>query len=439
MFASVQMRSTNFTYDDEGQLLSESRPGYATSYTYDGNGNRKTRTVNSVLEEYAYDSGDKPASVVSGGNARSFTYDLAGRMLTDSLGSRSFTWTAHSRLKSLTASTGSETYTYSAFGTRAKVGTRTFLRAGAGVTAGVLGDGNAVYTPGVSEKRGSVTTFSHSGLKDTGAQTDAPGSGDPSVAATREYDAFGWPTASSGAWSGPFGYAGQFSYQGSAPADPLGGLHLLGHRYYDPTLGRFLSRDPVGDGSNWYAYCENDPVGNADPSGLYRQGYDAVSDFMAGWGDALTPPGPIGLLIGPAPLTKRFREMFGYDGNVEYDDGWYGGGWWTGSAHDFLIGGKGALPKVARVGQLDDAASGAKAIIGETMERVLVTKHRMPWLDSFSVPWTGSWSVLKQNVRWVLKHCVKGHDFVDLGIDVNRATGRSWYYRAERALIWLFE
>jgi hypothetical protein len=49
------------------------------------------------------------------------------------------------------ASTGSEGYTYSLFGKRAKVGTRTFLRAGAGVTAGVLDDGIAVYTPGVSE------------------------------------------------------------------------------------------------------------------------------------------------------------------------------------------------------------------------------------------------------------------------------------------------
>lgn len=33
-------------------------------------------------------------------------------------------------LASLNASTGNESYTYSAFGTRAKVGTRTFLRAG---------------------------------------------------------------------------------------------------------------------------------------------------------------------------------------------------------------------------------------------------------------------------------------------------------------------
>jgi hypothetical protein len=105
-------------------------------------------------------------------------------MLTDSLDSRSFTWTAGSRLASVSSTAGSEGYTYNPFGTRAKVGTRTFLRAGAGVTAGVLGDGNAVYTPGVSELRSGTTTYSHRGLKHTAAQTGQSGS----VAASREYD-----------------------------------------------------------------------------------------------------------------------------------------------------------------------------------------------------------------------------------------------------------
>jgi len=176
------------------------------------------------------------------------------------LNSRAFSWTADSRLASLTASTGNESYTYSAFGTRAKVGTRTFLRAGASVTASVLADGDALYTPGVSEVRNSVTTYSHSGLKNMGAQTDAGTT--PAVQATRTYDAFGGVQASTGSWQGPFGTAGAFGYQ----TEPSG-LHLLGHRYYDATLGRFLTRDPIGDGSNWYAYCDNDPVAYADPDG----------------------------------------------------------------------------------------------------------------------------------------------------------------------------
>ena len=43
---------------------------------------------------------------------------------------------------------------------------------------------------------------------------------------------------------------------------------LLGHRYYDASTGRFLSKDPIGDGSNWYVYCGNNPIKFSDRSGL---------------------------------------------------------------------------------------------------------------------------------------------------------------------------
>jgi RHS repeat-associated protein len=68
---------------------------------------------------------------------------------------------------------------------------------------------------------------------------------------------------SAGTWQGPFSYGGPFGYQ----TDGDSGLLLLGHRYYDPTLGRFLSRDPIKDGRNWYTYCANNPVRFADPEG----------------------------------------------------------------------------------------------------------------------------------------------------------------------------
>jgi RHS repeat-associated protein len=167
-------------------------------------------------------------------------------------------WTADSRLASVSSTAGSEGYTYNPFGTRAKVGTRTFLRAGAGVTAGVLDDGNAVYTPGVSELRSGTTTYSHSGLKHMAAQSGQSGS----VAASREYDAFGGTTGSSGSWQGTFGSGGEFGYEEDASA-----LTYIGERHYDPSTGRFLSRDPVGWGTNWYAYCENDPVAFYDYQG----------------------------------------------------------------------------------------------------------------------------------------------------------------------------
>jgi len=46
--------------------------------------------------------------------------------------------------------------------------------------------------------------------------------------------------------------------------------YYFGLRYYDPRLGRWLSRDPMGEagGFNLYAYCGNDPVNRCDALGL---------------------------------------------------------------------------------------------------------------------------------------------------------------------------
>ena len=67
-----------------------------------------------------------------------------------------------------------------------------------------------------------------------------------------------------GAMATPFGFAGQSGYQSDADS----GLMKLGYRYYDASTGRFLSRDPIRDGDNWYSYCKNDPVNAVDPRGL---------------------------------------------------------------------------------------------------------------------------------------------------------------------------
>ncbi len=136
----------------------------------------------------------------------------------------------------------------------------TFRRSRAYVTEPVLGDGTAGYMPGVSVRSGGNVRYQYTGLKNTDSQTSPA----QSVSASRIYDAFGNVVSSSGTWAGPFGYAGNFSYQEDAS-----GLKLLGHRYYDPSTGRFLTRDPIKDGRNWYAYGAGEaaPTNIADPAG----------------------------------------------------------------------------------------------------------------------------------------------------------------------------
>ena len=51
--------------------------------------------------------------------------------------------------------------------------------------------------------------------------------------------------------------------------DEDSGLQYFIARYYDPTIGRFLSKDPVPNG-NLYVYCDNNPINKTDPDGRQR-------------------------------------------------------------------------------------------------------------------------------------------------------------------------
>jgi RHS repeat-associated protein len=63
-----------------------------------------------------------------------------------------------------------------------------------------------------------------------------------------------------------YGYVGAWGYQ-SHNEFPF--LHI-GARYYDPSIGRFLQRDPIGlkGGTNHYAYAMNAPSLGIDPAGM---------------------------------------------------------------------------------------------------------------------------------------------------------------------------
>jgi RHS repeat-associated protein len=83
-----------------------------------------------------------------------------------------------------------------------------------------------------------------------------------------------------------YGYDGAWGYQshsfdevpfGMDPDTAFPFLHV-GHRYYDPSTGRFLQRDPIGiqGGINVYEYLSSSPVNALDPLGLAQSPMDAV-------------------------------------------------------------------------------------------------------------------------------------------------------------------
>ena len=81
------------------------------------------------------------------------------------------------------------------------------------------------------------------------------------------FDAFGLAVYRQNDPTTAFGYEGTANYQ----SDYDSGLILCGSRYYDPSIGRFYSQDRAKAGTNWYAYCGNDPLTRNDPTGDVTQ------------------------------------------------------------------------------------------------------------------------------------------------------------------------
>ena len=89
------------------------------------------------------------------------------------------------------------------------------------------------------------------------------------VTLAQSFDPFGALLERAGSGRSDFGYTGE-------PYDQTTQLTFLRARYYDPAMGRFLSRDPVvlhvqqSGGANGFVYVGNNPVNYVDPTGLWR-------------------------------------------------------------------------------------------------------------------------------------------------------------------------
>lgn len=87
-----------------------------------------------------------------------------------------------------------------------------------------------------------------------------------------EYDAWGRTTAFNAAGDelSESAIGNRYCFQGRE-IDWTTGLYCFRARWYDPVVGRWLSKDPIGisGGLNQYVFCGNNPVNFTDPFGLY--------------------------------------------------------------------------------------------------------------------------------------------------------------------------
>ncbi|MCO5297494.1 MAG: RHS repeat-associated core domain-containing protein [Fimbriimonadaceae bacterium] len=95
----------------------------------------------------------------------------------------------------------------------------------------------------------------------------------------REYDAWGDVRDQAGVTTDPnTRYCANLGHK----QDDESGLIYMRARFYDSGTGRFISEDPAMQGTNWFVYCNNDPVSYADSSGTF---YIPASNLWAaaGW------------------------------------------------------------------------------------------------------------------------------------------------------------
>jgi RHS repeat-associated protein len=250
----------DFTHSDDGNLTSRDDGAGPTSLTYPASG------ANSVRPH---------APTQMGSNT--YQWNANGDLTSRTVGgiNTNLTWDVEGNLASTTSTTGSSSFVYDADGQRLSrttpQGTTLYLD-GQEVTA----------SPGASPTVTATRTYSFGGqpiaIRSTNGGvdylvTDHQGTieakidaGASVISASKAYKPYG-QARTTDTFATQRGWIGQIE-------DPTTSLDYLNARYYDPSLGRFITPDPIYDTAhpkslNSYTYAWSNPVTGSDPSGMF--------------------------------------------------------------------------------------------------------------------------------------------------------------------------
>jgi len=91
----------------------------------------------------------------------------------------------------------------------------------------------------------------------------------------------------------------KYKFQGKE-LDKETNLQYFNARYYDSTIGRFISVDPIQSGTNWYVAFGNNPLNRVDPTGLESFSTNYLKEFNNGTAtDSVGGAGGSNTLISP--------------------------------------------------------------------------------------------------------------------------------------------
>jgi RHS repeat-associated protein len=252
-------------YDTAERLLSVAETvsgGSSRSYLYDydASDNRTLDQTDLVRSEFAYGSLNELVTISNSPSAGA-----------------AYEWDARNRLTAISIGTHRTEFSYDGLDRRTRIieresgsvtNDRRYLWSGAELCEERDATGSTVLKrffggglraePGADLPAGNYF-FTRDHLQSVREMTDGTGA----LRAQYDYSPFGLRQPLAGDLEAGFGFTGHHRHQPS-------GLNLTLYRAYDPTLGRWLSRDPLAEGSdmNLYAYAYNDPLRRRDALGL---------------------------------------------------------------------------------------------------------------------------------------------------------------------------
>ncbi len=263
-----------YTYDVQGQMLTEKIGSKTYTYTYDTYGNIRKAVQNGTTHTYTY--GDSEwRDLLTAYDGQTITYDKIGNPLSYYNGTRwAFDWENGRQMTGAESDEHEISYTYDMDGIRdsktvdgvsyhyvtqnGKVVRQTWGNNTLDIIYDTNGNPysfryNNAYYVYVLNLQGDVIRI----VNTNGA-----------TVAEYQYDAWGNVLEATGALASinPIRYRGYYY-------DTETGFYYLQSRYYDPSIGRFINADCYAStgqgflGYNMFAYCGNNPVTQHDPSG----------------------------------------------------------------------------------------------------------------------------------------------------------------------------
>ncbi len=250
----------NYTYDANNRMTSKTKTAgetvTTTTYTYDNNGNLLTEQTGEDIKQYTYDKKNRLIGYTAGGVTASYTYSLTGKRESKTVNGETiyYAWLGDNLIAEYNEDGVTKKYVYDQTG---------ILKAYTSDTA----NPELYY---LKDGHGNAETL----LKPDGT-----------VYEDYQYTAFG-TTLENSTIDNPFRYCGEYY-------DTETGLTYLRNRYYSSEVGRFITEDPhwninnmiYGDkeyqegeiripdtnaiiqSGNLYPYCMNNPVMYRDPNG----------------------------------------------------------------------------------------------------------------------------------------------------------------------------